>query len=309
MHRGSRVFVVIPAHNEAPFIGAVLAGLPAFVDAVIVVDDASTDGTAQAAAADARATVVRLDRNVGVGGATVEGYRLALARGADIVVKMDGDGQMSADDLPALLDALIDSGAAYVKGNRFMGTPLVGQMPSARLVGNILLTFLNKVASGYWHVFDPQNGFTAIRASTLSRLPLERLHQRFFFENDMLVHLNILGARVLDVGMPARYGQEVSKLSISRVLVSFPGLLLRRLGRRIVQRYVVRDFSPVALFLLVGIPVFLGGLGYSLLLWVRSFETGLPTPTGSLMIALLALLFGFQLLLLALVLDIQGSPK
>jgi hypothetical protein len=182
-------------------------------------------------------------------------------------------------------------------------------MPLVRILGNAVLTFLNKVASGYWQVFDPHNGFTAIRASALRCLDLRGVHERYFFEPDLLVRLNVERMRVVDVAMPARYGDEESKLSIPRVAATFPLLLASRFLYRITRRYVIRDFSPVALFLLTGAPLFLGGVVYGSLLWARTILTGVATPTGSLMLSLVPIVLGFQLLLQAMVLDIQETPR
>ena len=311
MYRNAVVHVVIPAYNEAPFIGGVLGGIPAFVDRVIVVDDASADGTGDVARTngDARVTVLRTPTNLGVGGATQLGYRHALDAGADVIVKVDGDGQMDPDHVARLVDALLDRNADYAKGNRFLEGDPVRDMPPGRLVGNLVLTFLTKLASGYWHVFDPQNGFTAVRASALRALPLERVSRGFFFENDMLVRLNIQDRRVVDVAIPARYGDEISDVRLLPVLVTFPVLLVRRFFGRVLEKYVLRDFSPIALFLFVGLASFAWGVGWGLYLWARSWVTQVGTPTGSLMLSLVPIVLGFQLLLQAIVLDIQATPR
>jgi glycosyltransferase involved in cell wall biosynthesis len=305
------VHVVVPAYNEADHVGDVLRTMPAFVDRIFVVDDCSNDGTAHAAEAcgDARVSVLRTPCNLGVGGATVLGYRHALKAGAEIIVKMDGDGQMPPEALPELLDAVVERGADYAKGNRFLRRELVHRMPFERIVGNVVLTFLTKLASGYWQVFDPQNGYTAVRASALRVLPLDRLHPGFFFENDMLVRLNVHNFRVVDVSMPPVYNGGPSHLSILAVMSTFPLLLLRRFFHRVVEKYVIRDFSPVALFLFVGLASLAFGTVLGSYLWLHSFSTGLPTPTGSIILVLLALVVGFQLCLQAIVLDIQATPR
>ncbi len=312
MYKHTAIHVVVPAYNEEAHIGAVLAAMPAYVDRVIVVDDCSTDGTARVVegCADARVVLLRTERNLGVGGATVLGYRTALAHGADIVVKMDGDGQMPADALPALLDALVEQGAAYAKGNRFLERELVAtRMPAERIVGNVVLTFLTKLASGYWNVFDPQNGYTAVRAAALRVLPLERLHPGFFFENDMLVRLNVHDYRVVDVPMPPVYNEEHSHLSVLAVLFTFPLLLVRRFFHRVIEKYVLRDFSPIALFLFLGLASLVFGVVLGCSLWLHAYWSGVPTPTGSIILTLLALVVGFQLCLQAIVLDIQATPR
>ena len=237
------------------------------------------------------------------------GYQKALDLGGEVLVKMDGDGQMAPEHLTLLLNGLIEKGYDYAKGNRFLHNEAISQMPAARIIGNIVLTFLTKAASGYWHIFDPQNGYTAIRAGALRSIALEKLDRRFFFENDVLVHLNIQNFRVIDIPMPARYGDEVSHLSISKVLLSFPPLLIRRFMRRIFQKYILRNFSPVALFLLLGLPIFTWGVLFGVYLWAHSMVTGTPTPTGGIMLSLVPIVLGFQLILQAIVLDIQETPR
>ena len=311
MYKNTAIHVVIPAYDEERFIGQVLTRLPGYVDKIIVVDDCSTDDTFRVASAsvDPRVVVMRTAHNGGIGEAMCLGYHKALDLGGEVIVKMDGDGQMAPEHLTLLLDGLIEKGYDYAKGNRFLHNEAISQMPAARIVGNIVLTFLTKAASGYWHIFDPQNGYTAIRAAALRSIALEKLDRRFFFENDVLVHLNIQNFRVIDIPMPARYGDEVSHLSISKVLLSFPPLLIRRFIGRIFQKYILRNFSPVALFLLLGLPIFTWGVLFGGYLWAHSMVTGTPTPTGGIMLSLVPIVLGFQLILQAIVLDIQETPR
>jgi glycosyltransferase involved in cell wall biosynthesis len=311
MYKGHRITTVIPSHNEARHIGPVIKTMPDYVDHLIVIDDASQDGTSKAAMAcnDSRLIVLKTEENQGVGGATLCGYEKAIELDSSIIVKMDGDGQMAPEYLSLLLDAIVEHGYDYAKGNRFLAGESLGFMPRHRLFGNIALTFLTKLASGYWHIFDPQNGYTAVRAEALRALNLNAIHKRFFFENDMLVHLNFFGFRVKDVAIPARYGDEESDVSIFKVSLTFPFLSLRRFFYRIYQKYVLRDFSPIALFLFLGLVFFFWGLLLGLYLWVKSILTGQATATGTIMLALLPLILGFQLILQAIVLDIQETPK
>jgi len=224
LYKNTAIHVVIPAYDEERFIGQVLTRLPGYVDKIIVVDDCSTDDTFRVASAsvDPRVVVMRTAHNGGIGEAMCLGYHKALDLGGEVIVKMDGDGQMAPEHLTLLLDGLIEKGYDYAKGNRFLHNEAISQMPAARIIGNIVLTFLTKAASGYWHIFDPQNGYTAIRAAALRSIALEKLDRRFFFENDVLVHLNIQNFRVIDIPMPARYGDEESSLRIGRVIVDFP---------------------------------------------------------------------------------------
>lgn len=311
MYRDHRITVVVPCHNEASHIGGVIQTMPDFVDHIIVVDDCSKDNTAEVARSvgDPRVMVVSPAANEGVGGATLLGYRRGLELDSDVLIKMDGDGQMAPECMTDLLDALILHDYDYAKGNRFLAGESLAQMPKIRLLGNVALTFMTKLASGYWHVFDPQNGYTAVKARSLRLLNLNKIHKRFFFENDMLVALNFFSSRVADVAIPSRYGSEVSDLSPLKIGLTFPLLLTQRFARRVYQRYVLRDFSPVALFLFLGTVMFVWGLGFGIYLWIETAVTGRATPTGTIMLSLLPLILGFQLLLQAVVLDIQNTPK
>jgi glycosyltransferase involved in cell wall biosynthesis len=311
MYAERRVAAVVPAFNEAEHVGGVIGGMPAEVDIVVVVDDHSSDGTAQVAESvgDPRVRVLRHEGRRGVGGATVAGMQRALDLGAELVVKVDGDGQMDPRRIVDLLEPLVHGGYDYAKGNRFLHSQALRQMPVPRLLGNFGMTFLTKMASGYWHLFDPQNGFVAVTASTLRALDLGSLAPGFFFENDMLIHLNVLGARVKDVPMPAHYGDETSSLSIRRIALTFPPQLTRGFFRRIWRKYVLRDFSPIAVFWLVGLPLmFFGGL-FGLSTWSYSLWSGEPASTGTVMLSVLPFLLGFELILQAIILEIRESPR
>ncbi len=311
MFRDTRVHVVIPAYNVAPHLGVVLRGIPAFVDTVTVVDDGSTDDTAEAAknVGDPRVTVLGSPTNEGVGGAMARGFEHALAQGDGIIVKMDGDGQMDPADLPRLLEPLVDGRCDYAKGNRFLRSRELDIMPKARLAGNFVLTFLTKLASGYWNVFDPQNGYLAITSGTLRLLDLGRLSRRYFFENDMLINLNIFDARVCDVAMPSRYGTERSSMRLGRILCSFPFHLFRGYWHRFYRKHVLRDFSPVALFMLTGLPLLAWGTGFGLYTWGQSWLQNQFASTGTVMLSVLPFLVGFELVLQALVLEIRDTPR
>ena len=311
MYEGHRVAAVVPALNEAPRLGDVLRRMPAFVDLIVVVDDCSTDDTAATATAvgDPRIQVIRHAQRRGVGGATVSGMQRALEHAADIVVKVDGDGQMDPTRMEVLLEPLVHDGYDYAKANRFLDSRALQQMPVPRLLGNFALTFLTKLASGYWRVFDPQNGYVAVKASALRALDLPHLATGFFFENDMLIHLNILNCRVKDVPLPAYYGNEQSSLRVNRILVTFPFYLARGFCRRIWEKYMLRDFSPIALFWLLGFPLMLGGGLFGLMTWLRSSWTGHPATTGTVMLSVLPFLIGFELILQAIILEIRESPR
>ncbi len=309
--RNPRIAVVIPAYRVARQIGDVLRRVPACVESVYVVDDASPDDVAGAVAAvaDPRVTLLRHDVNQGVGGAMVTGLAAALADGAEILVKCDGDGQMDPQDIPALIAPLREGRAEYAKGCRFQHLNDLSVMPRVRLFGNVALTFLTKLASGYWHVLDPQNGFLAVKADALTRIRYERLSKRYFFENDMLIRLNTIEARVADVPFPSRYADEPSSLRPGRILFSFPPRLLLGFLRRILWRYVFFDVSPVAIFLFSGLLLFSWGFGFGLTEWIVNGRRGVPTTAGTVMLAAVPLILGFELILQAIVLDVQNSPR
>jgi len=309
MFRDARIHVVIPAYNVADHIADVIKSLPAWIDAITVVDDGSADATAAAALAvgDPRVTVIRHAVNQGVGAATISGFGEALRRGDDIAAKMDGDGQMDPAHLPRLLTPIIDGRCDYTKGNRFLFDRELSVMPKHRLAGNFVLTFLTKLASGYWNVFDPQNGYLAIHAAALSLLDLERISKRYFFENDMLINLNIFNVRVMDIALPARYGRERSSMSVGRVLCSFPFHLFRGYWYRFYRKHVLRDFSPVALFMLTGLPIFAFGTCFGAYTWLQSYLRNQFASTGTVMLSVLPFIVGFELILQALVLEIRET--
>ncbi len=311
MYKNRRIAVIVPAYNEVRHIGQVISTLPDYVDHIVTVDDCSLDETSAAIAAtgDNRLIPLRTSQNQGVGGATILGYAKALELGCDVAVKMDGDGQMSPDQLYLLLDAIVDDGYDYAKGNRFLAAESLARMPRHRLFGNVVLTFINKVASGYWHIFDPQNGYTAITVDALSRLDFKNIHRGYFFENDMLIALNSQKLRVRDVPIPACYGDEDSHLNPFKVVIIFPILFIPRFWRRIYQKYVLRDFSPIALFLFLGILLLTWGILFGAYHWLLSIITNRAATTGTVMLAVLPLILGFQLILQAIVLDIQETPK
>ena len=304
--------MVIPCYNVAPHIAAVLAAIPDYVDQVIAVDDGSRDDTLKLleAAVDKRVEVVRHERNRGVGAAMRSGLARGAEAGADLLVKVDGDDQMDLTELSKLLDALVDDPrAGYAKGNRLVDQKALSRMPRLRVIGNFALTFLTKLASGYWYVVDPQNGYLAIRRAVWELLDPARISDGYFFENDMLVGLNILDIPVKDVPIPARYGDERSYLRVRRVLLPFAFLLMRRTIYRVYAKYMLRDFSPIALFLMAGLPLFIWGVVFGAYQWWSHAQQGIATPTGTVIVSVVPLILGFQLLLQALVLDIQNSPR
>jgi len=307
----AKTAVVIPAFKVAGHIKDVVESVPEGIDHVIVVDDACPESSGKAAEATGRAnlTVVYHEKNLGVGGAMITGYRKALELGADIVIKMDGDGQMDPAYIQKLIEPLANGEADYAKGNRFRDFEKLRDMPKARLLGNSVLTFFIKAASGYWNVVDPVNGYTAIHRRALERLDLNRIANRFFFESDMLINLNIAGAVVRDVGIPARYGEEQSNIVAWKLPLDFSIKLLRGLVRRVFLRYFVYDFNMASVYLLLGLPLFLFGVIFGSIEWAGSIATGKPTPLGTIMLAALPIILGLEMLLQAINIDINSVPR
>jgi glycosyltransferase involved in cell wall biosynthesis len=304
------IAVVIPAYRAAAHIESVLAGIPRFVRHVIVVDDASPDETRKIVerSTDPRVRVVVHERNQGVGGAVLSGYDAAIAAGAEIIVKMDADDQMDPAYLSTLVRPIVRGEADYTKGNRFLHARQLDSMPLLRRIGNAGLSFLTKAASGYWNVFDPTNGYTAIHASVVGLLDRERIDRRYFFESSMFLELSLHGAVVSDVYIPARYGDETSSLSEWNALVSFPRRLLRGLGRRWLIQYFLRDFTAFSVFLVAGTVLTTFGALWGAYYWLQSYLHGGLASTGTVMIAVLPIIVGIQLLLQSIILDIQNVP-
>jgi len=307
------VAVVVPAYRVASHIESVVKTIPSWVRWIIVVDDASPDAgkdiVARLAMDDLRVQLVRHEVNRGVGGAVCSGYRHALSLGADIAVKMDGDGQMDPRYLRALLSPILRGDADYTKGNRFHHGAELTRMPFVRLVGNAALGFLVRISSGYWNLYDPTNGYTAIHRKVLRQLPLEALARDYFFESDMLGQLGLLSACVMDVPIPARYADETSSLRIGRVLYRFPPLLLRGFLRRLWKRHLMATFSVFGLYVSVGTVLLLLGSAFGLWHWVHSILTGSPATAGTVMLGALPVLLGFQLLIQAIAVDVAGVPR
>ena len=310
MYRDKIICVVVPAHNEAKLIGTTIRTMPEFVDHILIVDDKSTDETADIAASggDTRVEVIRHLVNTGVGGAIISGHRRALEIGGDIDVIMAGDAQMDPNYLGSLLDPIIDDGYGFTKANRFFGRESFKGMPPHRIFGNVVLSFATKLASGYWNLFDPQNGYTAIRQDVLAKIPLDTISTRYQFENDLLIHLSIQGVRAKDVPIPAIYGTEVSGIRLTKVAPAILGLLFKGFWRRIWWKYVLWSFSPIALLLFAGLGLLALGFGFGIFAIVNALSGHSPTA-GTDLLAVGPAITGIYLLVQALVLDIQETPK
>ncbi len=310
MYRGARVAAVVPAYKEELMIGRVIETMPAYVDDIVIVDDCSPDDTSGAVnrIGDPRVTLIRHETNQGVGGAIITGHKAAVALGSDVNVIMAGDAQMDPAYLPQLLDKVTDGGYGFAKANRFYAPESFSGMPGHRVFGNIVLSFMTKLASGYWNLFDPQNGYTAIRSDVLNRVPLDRVAKRYSFENDLLTHLNILQVPAVDVPIPAVYGDEVSSIKLRTVIPELINRLTVGFWTRIWYRYVLWSFSPIALLLFGGLILF--GFGVIVTIWlIFQIAASVIATAATVMLAALPLMLGTQLLISALQLDIQATPS
>lgn len=307
----SNISVVIPSYKVSKHIEGVVKGIPVFVSYIIVVDDKCPQGSGKIVEAlcDARVVVCYHERNLGVGGAVVTGYKKALELNSDVIVKLDGDGQMDVSCMQKLVEPILNGRADYTKGNRFKDFKALGKMPKVRLFGNSGLSFLVKVASGYWNLMDPTNGYTAGSKNAIGGLDLDSLAKGYFFESDMLIKLNIENAVVEDVEIPARYGDEESSLAISGELMNFPPKLLKGFCRRIFLKYFIYDFNMVSLYVAFGVPMFLFGVLFGLLHWMNSLATDVEATTGTVMLSVLPIILGVQFLLQAVQIDMSNIPR
>lgn len=305
--RARVIAVVIPCYRVARHIAGVIEGIPDYVDHIVIVDDCCPEHSGDVAEAlgNARVQVVRHAKNRGVGGAMKTGFSRANELRADVVVKLDGDGQMDATQIARLCKPLLTEKAAMTKFNRFWDFVELKQMPLIRRVGNLGLSFLTKAASGHWKMFDPTNGFLALRGDVLRCLQLDALSDDYFFESSLLIELGKRGFRIQDLPLPARYGDEQSSMRLSRVLFTFPFKLLMGGIARVWYRHFWFDFTLAALLLVLGLPLCAWGLGFGAFAWWRSVSTGIAATSGTVMLAALPFLLGANLLLHAVSLEVS----
>lgn len=307
-----RVAVVIPSYRVTKHILSVLAAIGPEVSRIFVVDDCCPDHSGDFVrenCSDPRVVVLRNEINQGVGGAVMAGYRAAIEDKADIVVKIDGDGQMDPSLISQFIKPIVEGQADYTKGNRFFNLNQLREMPALRLFGNAVLSFLNKLSSGYWDIFDPTNGYTAIHTSIAKQLPYEKISSRYFFESDMLFRLNLLRAVVRDIPMDAKYGDEVSNLNVTKVVGEFFVKHIRNFFKRVFYNYYLRDLALASIELPLGLILFLFGTGFGIYQWTHSVMDGVATPAGTVMLSALPTLMGLQLILAFLSYDISSVPR
>jgi len=311
---GRTIAVVVPCFNEAHIVERVIETMPAFVDRIIAVDDASTDGTASVLQeckdrSGSKLEVVNHERNEGVGGAIVSGYRRALETGFEVIAVMGGDGQMAPEDLASVCGPVVDGRADYAKGNRLFTGEAWHNMPRYRYIGSLFLSLFTKIASGYWHVADSQSGYTAIDGKVLRQIDSASLYRHYGFPNDLLIKLNVVDASVSDVPIKAVYGVgEKSGIRVWRMAPRLLVLLVLGFYWRLLQKYVIRNFHPIVFFYMAGLTLLPAGLAFGMALAIFRLLEGPVADTSALLAAVL-LVSGLQFLLFAMWLDYSENAR
>ncbi len=306
-----KIAVVIPAFKVKRQLQNVVDLIPPYIWRIYIVDDACPEGSTINIKKlhDNRIIILKHEFNLGVGGAMKTGYLSAINDGADILVKIDGDGQMNPKLIMDFASPIIDGEADYTKGNRFYDLEAVKQMPRIRIFGNAILSMMCKLSSGYWDIFDPTNGYTAIDASVCKNLPFSKISNRYFFETDMLFRLNLSRAVVMDIPMESKYGAEISNLRISKIIFEFLIKHIRNFSKRVFYNYFLRDMSLASIELFVGVFLMMFGIIFGLNEWTSSYENGVASPAGTVMLAAMPVLIGLQLILAFLGYDISSVPR
>ena len=307
----SVISVVIPCYKVKKHILDVIENIGGEVSRIYVVDDLCPQETGKHVlerCSDNRVRVIINKVNMGVGGATIVGYKIALQENSNVIVKMDGDGQMDGTRIGCLVRPILDGYADFTKGNRFFNIERLVSMPKLRLWGNAFLSLVNKSTSGYWNIMDPTNGYVAIHSNVLRLLPLDKLDNRYFFESDMLFRLGTIRAVVQDIPMESIYGEEVSNLNIKRICLEFPFKYINRLFKRIFYNYFLRDFNIGTMQLILGFLLLCSGVIYAAMKWYLSYSSGIPATSGVVMIAAIPILIGLHLLISAINYDVTNTP-
>lgn len=308
----AKIAVVIPSYRVRRHILDVIASIGPEVWRIYIVDDCCPDGSGdfvEQNCIDSRVRILRNEQNQGVGGAVMAGYTQAIEEGATVIVKIDGDGQMDPRLLKQFVAPILAGQADYTKGNRFYDLSNISRMPGMRLFGNAALSMMAKLSTGYWDIFDPTNGYTAIHATVAKRLPFNKISRRYFFETDMLFRLNTFRAVVVDIPMDAVYGDEVSNLKISHIFSEFFYKHCQNFFKRIFYNYFLRDVTIASLELVIGMTLLVFGIFYGSYHWISATREGVVTPAGTVMLAALPVLSGLQLVLAFVGFDIASVPK
>ncbi len=309
--KDTNISVVIPCYKVENQIEKIVSDIPDFITHIVLINDASPDNTGdiieQLATANQKIITVHHSKNQGVGGAMKSGFNKAIELKSDIIIKIDGDGQMDTSYFAPMIKSIKDSEYQFAKGNRLHNRKMLKKMPTIRRIGNLIMGFLIKLASGYWQISDPVNGFFAIQRKTLEELNFNRLSNRFFFESSLIIELYYTGTLIKDIPMPAIYKDEKSNLSIVHTLFSFPIKIIAAFLRRIWLQYFIYDFNIASLFFFFGNITFIFGLLFGGINWIRYSANHIPAPTGTIMLATLTLILGFQMLLSAIQYDITSK--
>jgi glycosyltransferase involved in cell wall biosynthesis len=304
--------VVIPCFRVKKHIAGVLEKIGPEVKKIYVVDDACPEKTGNYVKEFVRDKRIRLifhSQNQGVGGAVISGYRAALSDGMDVIVKLDGDGQMDPILITTIAKPVLAADADYAKGNRFDSLENLFSMPKVRILGNAVLSLWSKISSGYWTVTDPTNGYTAIHRKALESVNLDKVRKSYFFESDMLFRLSIANCVVADVPMVAVYGTEKSNLKIGKVLFEFPWRHTINFLKRIFYRYYLREWSVGSFELPLGLILLLFGSWFGISSYLAASAAGVATTAGQVTGSAVALILGVQLLLSFLSYDVQSEPR
>jgi dolichol-phosphate mannosyltransferase len=312
MSKNQTIGVIIPSYKVKKHILEVISKIGKEVHKIYVVDDKCPELSGEFVKTyckDKRVKVLFHEENQGVGGAMVTGYKEAIKDNISIVVKIDGDEQMDPSLIPIFIKPILEGQADYTKGNRFFNLEFLKKMPTVRLIGNAGLSFITKISSGYWDMMDPTNGYTAIHVNILRVLPLNKIDKRYFFESDMLFRLNTVRAVVLDIPMMAKYDDEKSNLKVSKILFEFPIKHFNRFSKRIFYNFFLRDFNIGTINLIFGILLSAFGLSFGIYKWFFGFQSGIATPTGTVMLSILPIILGFQMILFFVNYDMMNVPK
>lgn len=307
-----RIAVVIPCYRVTQYVMEVIEKIGNEVDTIYCIDDRCPENSGQfieANSKDSRVKVIYHSQNQGVGGAVITGYKAAIENNADIVIKIDGDGQMDPALIPKMIRPIVKQQADYTKGNRFYLADYLKDMPALRKTGNALLSFMNKFSTGYWDIFDPTNGYTAISSPIIKELPLNKISKRYFFESDMLFHLSILKAVVKDIPIKSTYNGEISSLKINKIINEFLFRHFFNFIKRIIYNYYIRNFTLGSIELLLAIICIMSGSIAGSIHWITSIQTGIIASSGSVMLSALPIVIGFQLLIAFFGEDISLVPK
>lgn len=309
-----KIGIVIPYYNASKQILRVISKIPNYINTVVIVDDKSKeplpkDDILNIINSFTECVFLENEKNLGVGGATKKGFEYIIKNDIDIVIKVDADDQMDLYYIPQLLSPLVKNAASIAKGNRFRDFNSLKKMPFARKIGNLALSFLTKVATGYWHNFDPTNGFLAIKTSVLKEIDFSKIYNRYYFETSLLSEFYFQDAIISDISMPAIYGDEQSNMNVSKMIFVFSKNLTKTFVKRIIKKYFLYDFNIGSVYMIIGMPLFFFGVIYGIYNWLFHGYQNTFTPTGTIMIVTISIILGFQLLLQFIQIDIYNAPK